>query len=681
MRFASNAVIAACLVAVPLNAAEGPGGSSITWKKTVLDKVFRSEGVAIGDVNKDGQPDVLTGETWYESPNWKMHEICKPGNYGDGLNSYSESFCCWTEDFNKDGWVDLLVIGFPGKPCHWYENPKGQPGHWKKHVIWHSACNETPQYVDLFGTGKRVLLMGWQPQGKENEGQMAYFTPGEDPTKPWQMHPISGPSEPGKPVPGTHRFSHGLGVGDLNGDGKQDVICNGGWWEQPARVEDKPWRFHPAKIGEACADMYAIDFDGDGKNDVFSTSAHKFGIWVHKQKPGKNADEPVFVTETLYKDLLSETHAVHYLDVNGDGLKDIVTGKRWWSHGRREPGHDMPARLYWFKAERKDGILSFKPNVIDEDSGIGTQFAVMDGPYHKPGAFTPPWFAVANKKGVFLFVPEPAKQATPEKKPEEQGTRRKLVQPAKPGASTSLFNGKDLEGWDTWLGKPGGAKEVVGLNKDPNKVYSVVMLDGQPAIRISGEIFGALTTKADYENYHLSLEFKWGEKKWPPREKAKRDSGLLYHCVGPHGKQGSFWMESLECQIQEGDCGDFYSVAGPIIDVEGTRMGDKGPITFKQGGTLFKGTTSRIIRDVDHEKPGSWNRIEVYCLGGTAVHLVNGKVNLVLTNSRHKVEGKEVPLTKGKIQLQSEGAEIFYRNLHLQPITQIPEEILKGTGR
>jgi hypothetical protein len=247
---------------------------------------------------------------------------------------------------------------------------------------------------------------------------------------------------------------------------------------------------------------------------------------------------------------------------------------------------------------------------------------------------------------------------------------------------TSLFNGKDLKGWDTWLGKPHKEKEVVGLNKDPKKVYTVVEVDGKPAIRISGEIFGALTTKKEYENYHLKLEFKWGEKKWPPREKAVRDSGLLYHCVGPQGAQGSFWMQSLECQIQEHDCGDFYSVAGAIVDVEGEMKNDKPPVFYKKGGKKFtvptKETGTRIVRSVDYEKPiGEWNTIEVLTVGGKSVHLVNGKVNMVMTNSRHKVGKKEEPLTTGKIQLQSEGAEVYYRNIYIRQIQKIPEKYLK----
>ena len=246
--------------------------------------------------------------------------------------------------------------------------------------------------------------------------------------------------------------------------------------------------------------------------------------------------------------------------------------------------------------------------------------------------------------------------------------------------SLVLFNGKDLTGWDTWLGKPYKGDTVVGLNSDPDKVYSVVEADGQPAIRISGQVWGALTTKKEYENYHLKLDFKWGEKRWPPRDKAVRDSGLLYHCVGAHGAQSTFWMRSQELQIQEKDCGDYWSVAGAIVDVEGERQ--DGKLVFKKGGQKFtvptKETGSRIIKSPDNEKPtGQWNTVELYCFGQTSVHVVNGKVNMILTGSRQMVDKKEVPLTKGKIQLQSEGAEVFYRNITVRYIDSIPEGLLK----
>jgi hypothetical protein len=257
---------------------------------------------------------------------------------------------------------------------------------------------------------------------------------------------------------------------------------------------------------------------------------------------------------------------------------------------------------------------------------------------------------------------------------------------------TPLFNGKDLSGWDTWLGKPHKSVEgldlkkdakgeyvgSVGLNKDPEHVYTVVDLEGKPAIRISGEVFGALTSKEEYGNYHLRLEFRWGEKKWAPRDKAARDSGLLYHCYGEHGAASTFWMRSLECQIMEQDCGSYYNVgSGIVVDVEGERQGEKGRITYKKGGMKFADVKQSILRSADYEKPtGEWNTIDLLAVGDQSVHLVNGKPNMALTHIR-KAGGTGETLTRGKIQIQSEGAEVFYRNIAIKPLSKIPDEYLR----
>ncbi len=372
----------------------------ISWKKTVIEGKFRSEGVAVADVNKDGKLDVMIGDSWYEAPSWTKHDIRKPGDFGDGLKGYSNCMTCWSDDINGDGWADQIVIGFPGVPTLWYENPKGKPGYWPEHQAWHSSCNETPLYTDLFGDGHRVLIMGWQPKGKENEGQMAWFTPGSDPTGPWEMHALSEPSLPDKIIPGTSQFSHGLGTGDLNSDGRMDVICTGGWWEQPesARNKNTPWTFHPAKLGDAVADMIAYDVNQDGKADLIASSAHQFGIWWF-ERTGDNDGDNAFLKHDLFPSLVSETHALIAADVNRDGLKDLITGKRFWSHGRHEAGSDQPARLYWFEAAKgPDGKISFTPHEIDDQSGIGTQFVVTD--FNGDGLLD---IVTANKKGVFLI--------------------------------------------------------------------------------------------------------------------------------------------------------------------------------------------------------------------------------------------------------------------------------------
>lgn len=256
---------------------------------------------------------------------------------------------------------------------------------------------------------------------------------------------------------------------------------------------------------------------------------------------------------------------------------------------------------------------------------------------------------------------------------------------------TDLFNGRDLDGWETWLGKPqpqsvlpdlpknekGEYLTPVGLNRDPLGVFSVVREDDAPAIRISGEIYGGLITRAEYENYHLRFEFKWGAKRWPPRESAVRDSGCCYHSIGRNDASYGFWMKSFEFQIQEGDTGDFYSLAGVIVDVEGVAKspGDaKSDLFYTKGAPRIAGTTRRVIKARDYEKPrGEWNTLELYCLHGTSVHVVNGQPNMVLTGLRHRTDaGSEVPLTRGRIQFQSEAAEVFYRNIAIRTIREIP---------
>lgn len=201
-----------------------------------------------------------------------------------------------------------------------------------------------------------------------------------------------------------------------------------------------------------------------------------------------------------------------------------------------------------------------------------------------------------------------------------------------PAPTVALFNGKDLSGWTTFIRHA----DKTDPRSDPKGVFRVE--DG--AIHISGEEFGGLTTEKEYENYRLVVEFKWGTKKWPPRDKpgTPRDSGILLHCVGPD----KVWTRSIECQIQEHDCGDFWLVDGTTIEVDGQLVP-----RYKK-------------KKRDTEKPtGQWNTVECICDGGKIINIVNGGV----VN-----EGRGASVRKGRILLQSEGAEVYYRKVELTPL-------------
>lgn len=246
-----------------------------------------------------------------------------------------------------------------------------------------------------------------------------------------------------------------------------------------------------------------------------------------------------------------------------------------------------------------------------------------------------------------------------------------------------LFNGKDLTGWNTYIGPDMNDSgkfitgEPIGLNKDSRKVFTVVNVNGENLIRISGENWGAISTVQEYENYHLQLQFKWGELKWGQKKNKHRDSGLLYHSVGKYGADYGAWMRSQEVQIEETNTGDYWGVAGGMADIPVVKKSeteyDYDPrgtfITFREGGEQGR----RCFKSLDAEKPtGEWNTIDLYCSVDTSVFVINGKVVMILYQQKQLENGQALPLTKGKIQIQSEGAEVFYRGIKIQMIKELP---------
>jgi hypothetical protein len=371
-------VIGLCAILPAVSA--GDEKPSIHFKRTQLDAKFRSEGVAVGDFNNDGKQDISAGTVYYAAPDWKMVSVLeKPLDPVDPIG-YSESFCNFADDINRDGRTDLIVVGFPGKETLWYEQPAEAGKPWKRHVCTPITNNESPAYLDIDGEAGRELLFAWDP-GKH----VGYAKPSASGL--WKLVPASAPN-----APGTDKFSHGIGAGDINGDGRTDITVIQGWWEAPGDKTQSPWVFHPVNFGEACANMYAYDFDGDGDNDVVSSSAHMIGIWWHEQTPEG------WKTHTISRDM-SQTHSLNLADINGDGLPDLVTGKRYWAHGPKgDANPDAPAVVYWFELKREGGKPKWIPHEIDNNSGVGTQFEVAD--VNGDGLLD---VVTANKKGAHYF--------------------------------------------------------------------------------------------------------------------------------------------------------------------------------------------------------------------------------------------------------------------------------------
>ena len=244
-------------------------------------------------------------------------------------------------------------------------------------------------------------------------------------------------------------------------------------------------------------------------------------------------------------------------------------------------------------------------------------------------------------------------------------------------AQKQLFNGKNLKNWDIFLGSPITGFEDLAKKATPQSTYSIIDLNGQKVIHISGNIFASLATKAEYGNYHLRLEYKWGDKVY-----GKRNSGLLYHSFGPFGAAFGTWMATIEHQLMHESLGDTYLMANTYCESKVIKGDDGKSFSYSPLGqtTAFseKDNGRSIKKMKDTEKPlGEWNTVDLYCLGQTSVHVDNGQVVMINTNCSKIENGQKIPLTKGKIQLQSEGGEFFIRKIEITPIKEIPAELLK----
>jgi len=259
------------------------------------------------------------------------------------------------------------------------------------------------------------------------------------------------------------------------------------------------------------------------------------------------------------------------------------------------------------------------------------------------------------------------------------------------GPWQSLFNGRNLEGWEMFMATPDPAWDVpgmdrgadgkyhepIGKNRDPLQVFKIETVDGTPAIHVSGQGFGVITTRESFANFHLRLQVKWGKRKWGYKLNAPRDSGLLYYVHGEPGFDHDTWPRSVEFQIQEHDTGDLFAL-GTQIMVNARHEGNRWLYDPQGLPTLFvqkRPIGNRCIKLADHEKPqGEWDTLDLICFDGDSIHIVNGKVVMRLHNAERLDGASPSPLRAGQISLQTEGAEVYFRDIQIRALVAVPQE-------
>lgn len=347
------------------------------FERQQLSDVYFSEGISFGDLNNDGHHDVVYGPVWFPGPKFDRRMELAPAIPQD-RNRYADNFFSWVYDFNADGWRDVLVVGFPGTPAYVYENPgeQGHAAHWPRHQVFDWVSNESPHFTNIVGDARPELVC-------TRDGHFGFATVDwSAPFESWKFHPISEQVT-------AKRFGHGLGVGDIDGDGREDLIHAGGWFQQPpSDAETSRWRSHQVRLTDAYggAEMYAYDVNGDGLNDVItSLAAHDFGLaWYEQVREGEEVTFQQHLimgqhpSQNRYGVVFSELHSVNLADIDGDGLKDIVTGKTYYSHHQQSPQWDAGEVVYWFKLVRDEKGVNWIPSLVDEEAGIGRQVRVGD---------------------------------------------------------------------------------------------------------------------------------------------------------------------------------------------------------------------------------------------------------------------------------------------------------------
>lgn len=331
-----------------------------------------NETCALADINGDRRLDVVAGENWFAAPNWTKHRF-RELNF---TNNYIDNFSDLALDVNADGRPDVVSVSWFSRRIAWFENPGGTAGgaSWKEHPVDSGSPVEFAFLVDLDNDGQARELL---PQFGSDKAALAWY---EVKDRAFVKRTVSDRS-----------YGHGIGAGDVNGDGRTDILTPQGWFEAP------DWKWRPEwKEEKALGFMHVLDVDGDSRNDVVTSYAHDYGIfWLQNMGAGK-------WTRHVIDDSFSQAHALTVVDLNGDGRKDLLTGKRYMAHNGRDPGEREPLGIYWYEL-LPGKRLEWVRHVIDYGgrAGGGMQIPVAD--LDGDGDLD---FAVGGKSGVFVFENE-----------------------------------------------------------------------------------------------------------------------------------------------------------------------------------------------------------------------------------------------------------------------------------
>jgi Domain of Unknown Function (DUF1080)/FG-GAP-like repeat len=360
--------------------------TSSDFRKQTLSDFYYSWGAAAADFNRDGNLDIVSGPYIYYGPDYThSSEIYLAETLNPSTGWATKSWMEFAADFTGDGWPDVLACKFidADMGCYLYVNPKGEHRRWDVYRVLDKFDSEIALTKDIDGNGKLAIVY-------TGDGYVRYAEPDPaNPTAPWIVHNVS---ERG------YGSAHGIGVGDINGDGKPDILTAFGWWEHPPAGRDQgPWKYHPEEFGRygtgvGGTGMAVYDVNGDGLNDIVTVlDAHGWGMAWFEQK--RDAQGNITFVRHMIMDTLrsenaggvafSEAHGDTTADLNGDGIPDFIVGKRYWTHldDYADPDPYGTPVLYWYETVRDPkapGGARFVPHLIDNHSGAGSDVLAAD---------------------------------------------------------------------------------------------------------------------------------------------------------------------------------------------------------------------------------------------------------------------------------------------------------------